>query len=95
MYRDSMVALAYIKDPKYHQQTKHIGIKYNFIRDTIEEVQLEYISTKHIVVDPLTKTILPNVFANHVKAMDLRRMQKLLALSQELYIDKILERFNM
>ena len=75
IYCDSMVGLASVKVLKYHEQTKHIGIKYNFIRDAIEEeVQLEYNSTRHMVVDPLTKTEIPNVFAHHVKAMGLRRM---------------------
>lgn len=29
---DNHVAVAYTKDPKYHNKTKHIDIKYNFIR---------------------------------------------------------------
>lgn len=34
---DSMVALQYAKDPKYHDRTKHIDIKYHFIRDMIRQ----------------------------------------------------------
>ena len=35
LYYDSMVALTYAKDPKYHGKTKHIHIRYHFIRDMI------------------------------------------------------------
>ena len=30
IYYDSMVVLAYAKDPKYHGKTKHIHIRYHF-----------------------------------------------------------------
>ncbi|XP_075099421.1 uncharacterized protein LOC142176205 [Nicotiana tabacum] len=32
---DSQAAIAYTKDPKYHGKTKHIDIKYNFVRDMV------------------------------------------------------------
>jgi hypothetical protein len=32
---DSTVALAYAKDPKYHGKTKHIDIRYHYIRDMV------------------------------------------------------------
>ena len=35
IYGDSMVVLAYSKDPQYHEKTKHIPIRYHFIRDMI------------------------------------------------------------
>ncbi len=51
-------------------------MKYNFVRDAIEEgeVRIEYISTDLMVADPLTKPLPPLVFARHVRAMGLRRM---------------------
>ena len=76
IYSDSMAAMAYTKDPKYHGKTKHISMKYNFVRDAIEEgeVRIEYISTDLMVADPLTKPLPPLVFARHVRAIGLRRM---------------------
>ena len=73
---DSQAALAYTKDPKYHGKTKHIGIKYNFVRDALEskEVCLKYIPTTAMVADPLTKPIPHDLFACHVQAMGLRRI---------------------
>ena len=73
---DSQVALVYTKDPKCHGKTKHIGIKYNFVRDALEskEVCLTYLLTTAMVADPLTKPIPPDLFACHVQAMGLRRI---------------------
>ena len=34
IHQDNMVALAYAKDPKYHGKTKHIDIRYYFVRGT-------------------------------------------------------------
>ena len=35
LYYDSIAALEYAKDPKYHKKSKHIEIKYHFIRDMV------------------------------------------------------------
>ena len=35
IYSDSMAAIAYAKDPKYYGKTKHIEIKYHYIRDMV------------------------------------------------------------
>ena len=34
---DSQVAIAFTKDSKYHSKTKHIDIKYNFVRDMVTQ----------------------------------------------------------
>ena len=76
LYSDSTAALAYAKDPKYHRKSKHIEIKYHFIRDTVarSEVVMKHISIGSMVVDPLTKPIARDVFQSHVGSMGLRRM---------------------
>ena len=45
---DSRAAIAYTKDPKYHCRTKHIDIKYYFVRDIVAQKKVipKYISTK-------------------------------------------------
>ena len=57
LYFDNTAALAYAKDPKYHEKSKHIEIKYHFIRDMVArcEVVMKHISTGSMVADPLTK----------------------------------------
>ena len=76
LYCDSIGALTYAKYPKYHGKSKHIEIKYHFIRDMVArgEVVMKHISTGSMVVDPLTRTIARDVFQSHVGSMGLRRM---------------------
>ena len=76
LYCDNTAAIAYTKDPKYHSKTKHIDIKYNFVRDYIaqKKVSIEYISTKCMIADPLTKPIGEKVFKEHMLALSMRKI---------------------
>ena len=73
---DSQGAIAYTKDPKYHYKTKHIDTKYNFVKDMVayKEVNMKYIFTREMVVNPLTKLILQDIFAKDVKSQGLCRV---------------------
>ena len=53
---DSQAVIAYTKDPKYHEKTKHIDIKYNFVRDMVahKKVNMKYISTHEMIADHKT-----------------------------------------
>ena len=57
MYEDNQGAIALSKNSKNHTQTKHIDIKYHYIRETIlkKAIQLEYCPTEKKVADILTK----------------------------------------
>src|SRR4051812_27137657 len=70
---DSMSAIDYSKDFKFHARTKHIEIKYHFVRNKKDEVLLSYIPTGEMVADPLTKPLVIDLFRKHVKSMGLRR----------------------
>ena len=76
IYCDSMTALAYAKDPKYHGKTKHIQIIYHFVRDMItqNEVVLRLIPMSKMVADPFTKPIARDAFVRHVKSLGLCRI---------------------
>ena len=76
LYYDSQAAIAYTKDPKYHSKTKHIDIKYNFMRDVVAngEITLQYIPTREMIANPFTKAISRDLFEKHVKALGLRRI---------------------
>jgi len=76
IYCDNTVAIAVAKDPKYHGKTKHIKMRYHYIREAITEqdVILKHISTNSMVVDPLTKPIARDVFVRHVRSLGLCRM---------------------
>eukprot|EP00253_Pinus_taeda_P031461 PITA_31461 len=47
------------ENPVFHDRSKHIGIKYHFIRDYVQKgaVKLEYIPTDEQVADILTKAL--------------------------------------
>ena len=71
-----MATLAYAKDSKYHGKTKHIQIKYHFIRDLItqNEAVLKHIRTNEMVAYPFTKPIAKDAFLRHVRSLGLCRM---------------------
>lgn len=63
-YCDSMATLVYPKDPKYHDQTKHVNILYRYIRDVIaqREMVFKHISITRTLANSLTKVISRNAF---------------------------------
>ena len=76
IYYDNTVVIAVAKDPKYHGKTKHIKMRYHYIREAITEqdVILKHIYTNFMVVDPLTKPISRDAFVRHVRSLGLCRM---------------------
>ncbi|KAK8458134.1 hypothetical protein SEVIR_3G313845v4 [Setaria viridis] len=56
---DSKSALALAKNPVFHERSKHIRVKYHFIRGCLEEgsVRANYINTKDQLADLLTKSL--------------------------------------
>jgi transposase InsO family protein len=66
LFSDSQSAIALAKDGHYHARTKHIDIRYHFIRYVIEEgtIKLIYCPTDDMTADTLTKA-LPSVKAKH------------------------------
>jgi hypothetical protein len=56
---DSKSALALAKNPVFHEQSKHIWVRYHFIRGCLEEGSFKvcYINTKDQLVDLLTKPL--------------------------------------
>ena len=47
-----------------HSKTKHIAIKYHFVRELVQdkEIRLEYVNTKEHIVDIFTKTLPKDAF---------------------------------
>ena len=72
---DSQATITYTKDPKFYAKTKHIDIKYNCVKDMVtrKEVNMKYITTQEMVVDPFTKPIPKESYFRHVKSLDVHK----------------------
>ena len=59
MYEDNQGAIALIENPVHHQRTKHIDIRYHFIREQVinDCIDVEYLQTDLMVADCLTKPV--------------------------------------
>ena len=64
IYQDNQGSIAMLRNAIISQRTKHIDIKYHFVREKVEEKQitLEYIPIKKMVADCLTKPVTKNVY---------------------------------
>ena len=73
LYCDNSAAVFMAKNNKNGSRSKHIDIKYLAIRERVKEkkVVIEHISTKLMIVDPLTKGMPPKYFKDHVVQMGL------------------------
>ena len=59
LYSDSQSAIHLGKNSTFHSKTKHIQLKYNFIRFVLEDelLKLEKIHTSQNTIDTLTKVV--------------------------------------
>ncbi|THH01090.1 hypothetical protein EW026_g1530 [Hermanssonia centrifuga] len=69
LYSDSQSAIALMQDGQYHACTKHIDIRYHYIRYIVEagSIRLIYCPTHDMTVDALTKA-LPSMKVKHFAA---------------------------
>ena len=69
LFSDNQAAIALAHDHQYHSRTKHINMRYHFIRWVIEKgsLRLIYCSTNDMVADTLTKA-LPSTKVKHFTA---------------------------
>jgi len=74
VYEDNQSAIALANNPVHHGRTKHIDIKYHFVRNRVEsqEIRVEYVPTDEMVADALTKPLSGPTFAKLVERMNLR-----------------------
>ncbi len=71
LYSDSQNALSIAKDSVFHKRTKHIGVCYHFIWQTIEEghIKLQYSPTNDMIADVLTKPLACQKFKKFTEAL--------------------------
>jgi hypothetical protein len=73
IYDDSQGAIALAYNPEHHARTKHVDVRYHFVRDHVENerIKLEYCPTKEMVADALTKALPKGRHEELVKRMGL------------------------
>ena len=61
---DNTITVNMSKNPVMHAKTKHIEIKYHFLREKVveKEVKLDYVSTKDQLEDIFTKPLPKDTF---------------------------------
>ena len=61
IFEDNQAAITMAKNPQFHGRSKHIAIKYHFIRDR-GSMELKYCCTKEMVADMLTNGLYRDQF---------------------------------
>ena len=71
LYGDNQGALALAKNPVHHRLTKHIDVRYHFIREQLAKkvFNLLYCPTKKNVADIMTKPLDKVLFEQHRESM--------------------------
>ena len=59
LYIDNTSAIELLKNPVFHQRSKHIDVKYHFVRDLVtnKEISIKYIVSDQQAADILTKPL--------------------------------------
>ena len=73
IYCDNSVVVRFSKNNKTTGGSKHIDIKYLVVREKVQNgvVSIEHIKNTLMLVDPLTKGLLPKLFMDYVAHMGL------------------------
>jgi hypothetical protein len=75
---DNQGAIALAKDNKYHSRTKHIDLRYHFIREAVEDgkINMKYVPTADNIADIFTKPLPKPTFKKHVELLGLEEIKE-------------------
>ena len=78
IYADNQGSIFTGNNPVTEKRTKHIDIKYHYVRELIEDNKIEvfYIPTDANIADMLTKNLGPQAFAKHRQTLGLEFFQE-------------------
>jgi hypothetical protein len=73
IYEDNNACLSLIKNPVHHQKSKHIDIRFQFIRESITNYQFDvrYCNSKQMLADVLTKPLHATMFNSMIAKLNL------------------------
>ena len=79
IYEDNQSTICLARNPQFHGCSKHISIKFHFIRDNVKEgvIQMQYCKTENMTADILTKELYGEKF------MKLRKMSGVEIISEK------------
>ncbi|GJY32620.1 retrovirus-related pol polyprotein from transposon TNT 1-94 [Tanacetum coccineum] len=80
MYFDSKSAIAISCNPVQHSRTKHINIRYHFIKEHVEKgtIELYFVGTEYQLADFFTKSLLKERFEYLVHMIDCKSVGQIL-----------------
>lgn len=78
IYCDSKFAIKLSKNPVLHGRSKHIDIKYHFIRELLHEkvIEVDYCRTEEQVADIFTKVLKMEIFVKLKKMLGMSKFEK-------------------
>ncbi len=73
LYVDNKAAIDIAHNPKFHNRTKHIDVKYHFVRDHVDKknIEVEKVQSAENVADISTKLLTKQLHQKHVKGLGL------------------------
>lgn len=76
LHLDNQGAIKLTKNPEFHKRTKHIEVRYHFIREKFEEgfFRLRYVNTKEQIADIFTKPLSRHKFQYFRKLLGMCQM---------------------
>lgn len=79
LLNDNQGAQKLVVSPVFHRRTKHIDIRYHFVRNAFEEnlIKVEYLSTQEMVADIMTKELGSEKHRRCVERLGLKKQQDL------------------
>ena len=78
IFADNQGAIKLSENPKHHSRSKHIDVKFHFIREASQQglIRLVYIPTTDMVADILTKSLARDKHEKHMEGMGLRERRE-------------------
>ena len=73
LFSDNSAVVAFSKNTRSTSRSKHIDVKFYFVKEKVVKslIDIEHMSTKGMLADPLTKGLPMVVFHEHVSQMGL------------------------
>ena len=67
IYQDNLGTIQWTSEVQGLRKVKHVGIRYNFVKETVEEKKVEilYTPSQEKLADSLTKSLIGSAFASH------------------------------